>query len=425
MRLPLLLLCLSLWSAPALAQDYEREAAAAAELRTMCAADAGRLWGQQLCGPLLVVDPATRQAWATQPDATGILQPGAAGGGWTGALPPDVAVANTSVDWAGASWIMVLAPLPSSAEERRVLVAHEAWHRVQDRIGLAAQPSDAAHLESQQGRYLLRLEMRALATALLSRSTARRRAALDALSFRAARLAQFPGAASAEAALDRNEGLAAYTGVVLGADRAAELFATRTLESYDRHEAFARAYAYATGPAYGLLLDNYAPGWRATLGVFAPADLLAGALRLRAATSSQVRAAAERYSGPAIAAEERARAESRATLVAELRTRFVDGPRLELPLQRARMEFDPNRVTPLDGVGNFYGQIVLRDAWGELAASEGALISTDFSRVLAAAPLSDGLSGPGWRLSLAPDYAVLGPDGAGIRRVVPAPASPN
>lgn len=420
MRLPLMLLCLPLLFAPAFAQNYSSEAAAAAELRTMCAADAGRLWGQQLCGPLIVVERGTRRAWATQPDATGILQPGASGGGWTGVLPPDVPVANTSVEWAGARWIMVLAPLPDNVEERRVLVAHEAWHRLQDRIGLAAQPSDAAHLESQQARYLLRLEMRALATALLSRSTARRRAALDALSFRAARLAQFPGAAAAEAALDRNEGLAAYTGVVLGADQAAELFATRTLESYDRHDAFARTYAYATGPAYGLLLDGFSPGWRATLGGFAPADMLASALRFQAVTGAQARAAAERYSGAAIAAEERARAESRAAVLADLRARFVDGPRLELPLQRARMEFDPNGITPLQGVGNIYAQITLRDAWGEFVATEGALVSGDGTRVLAAAPLPDGLSGPGWRLILTPGYAVLGADGAGVRRVVAA-----
>ncbi len=98
------------------------------------------------------------------------------------------------------------------------MLAHEAWHRVQDSIGLPQAPSTCAHLESEQGRYLLRLEMRALSVAMRSRNRARQRAAEDALRFRAARLALFENAVFEERALDRNEGLAAYTGVVLGAE---------------------------------------------------------------------------------------------------------------------------------------------------------------------------------------------------------------
>ncbi len=398
------------------AQPYAMERAAAAELQSMCAADRGELWRVNLCGPLIVVDPATHRVWASQAD-DGRLLTSLNDGGWTGVLPQGVPVANTTVTWSGVRWIMLIGPLPQDATQRRVLVAHEAWHRIQEQIALALQPSDAAHLETERGRYFMRLELRALATALRSRSSSRRRAAQDALLFRAARLAEFPQAAAAEAALDRNEGLASYTGVKLGAEEP-DFFAARTLDQYDMHQAYARAYAYATGPAYGLLLDDYVEEWRRNLARYAPADLLAGALPAPQMTPRRLRRAAERYGGPAIAIEERDRAIAQRARIANLRQRFGQGPRLELPLRQMQYEFDPAQVTPVEGMGSFYSRLTLRDVWGELVAAEGAMIDANFTRLTAAAPAPGGMAGPGWRLRLNPGFGVSGPDGFGVVRVV-------
>lgn len=248
-------------------------------------------------------------------------------------LPQGVPIANTTVDWGGQRWIMVMGPLPADVIERRTLVMHEAWHRVQTSIGLPMQNANAAHLETERGRYLMRLEMRALSTAMLSTGRARRNAAKDALAFRAARLASFPEAQAAEAGLDRNEGLASYTGIRLGvAEDMTHLYAARTLTAYDDHQALARSYAYATGPAYGLLLDEYLPNWRASLAAWAPADLLVSPLRARPLNTRAMQRQAARYDGPQIAAQERGRAEQQRQLIAALRARFAEGPRLVLPL---------------------------------------------------------------------------------------------
>ncbi|MBC7769776.1 MAG: hypothetical protein H7124_13425 [Phycisphaerales bacterium] len=401
----------------AVAQDYARERAAAGELRELCTEDGGRHWGVSLCGPLLVVDPATRAVWASDQDREGQLA--RTGEGWTGTLPAGVTMANTSVEWAGVLWIMVLGPLPADPAERRVLVGHEAWHRVQAQLGLPMQASDNAHLAIERGRYFMRLEMRALAAALRSQGGARERAAEDALAFRRARYGEFPEAFAQEAALDRNEGLASYTGVRLGADDS-EIFAARTLDRHDSHDALARAYAYATGPAYGLLLDQFRRSWRRDLGAYAPADLLASALSAPAQSPRELQRSADRYGGPAVAAEEQARTESQRAQLADLRRRYAEGPRLELPLARMQMDFDPNQVTPVEGLGSFYGRITLRDRWGELVAAEGALINPSFTRMTVAAPGPDGLSGPGWRLTLNPAWRLTA-NGAGVLRVEPAP----
>lgn len=39
------------------------------EATEICARDGGKLWGISLCGPMLFVDPATREVVANQPDS--------------------------------------------------------------------------------------------------------------------------------------------------------------------------------------------------------------------------------------------------------------------------------------------------------------------------------------------------------------------
>lgn len=406
---------------PVWAQDFSAAPPAARELRDMCGEDRGRLWGVSLCGPLLVVDPASRSVWASDQDREGLLT--RAGDGWMGILPDGVAVANHALDWAGVRWIMVLAPLPTDAAERRVLIAHEAWHRIQPQLRIEAHSPVAAHLETERGRILLRLEMRALATALRSRGAARRSAAQDALILRAARLRLAPDAFANEAALDRNEGLAAYTGVRLGAADQTETYAARQLDYYEVQPALSRSYAYGTGPAYGVLLDDYRSTWRSELGPHAPADLLASLLNAPVTDADRLRRAEERYGLAAVAAEERDRALAQLARLEQLRRQYAEAPRLELPLQQVQFEFNPNDVTPVEGLGSFYGTLTLRDAWGELTAGEGVLIDQNFSRLVAAAPSADGLSGPGWRLRLSPGWRVLPPDEAGVARVAFVPGS--
>ncbi|MGH8185418.1 MAG: hypothetical protein ACREUC_02550, partial [Steroidobacteraceae bacterium] len=183
--------------------DYESQRTAAAELAEMCKADGGRLWGVSLCGPFIVVDPQTRAAWANQADSGGVLH--AAGGGWVGVLPDDAPIANTAVEWSGVRWTMLMS-IPENPTDRRVLLAHEAWHCIQPELGLVTRNTDNAHLEEERGRYLLQLEFRALRAAMEARGNARWRAAREALQLRAARLRDYSAADDEEAALDRNEG---------------------------------------------------------------------------------------------------------------------------------------------------------------------------------------------------------------------------
>jgi hypothetical protein len=395
------------------------------EATRQCQADGGRLWGKTLCGPMLLVVPATRQVIASQADAQGQLH--ADDGVFVGTLAASETLANTPLDWAGVRWSEMLWPLPDDASTRRTLMAHEAFHRIQPSLGLPAGDGNNAHLDTLDGRYTLQLEWRALDAALTATNDADRRARIaDALAFRAARYRQFPAAAQAEAALERNEGLAEYTGVMVGnRSPAARLaMARKDLSQFVDSASFVRSFAYATGPAYGLLLDRYRPGWRtAIVQGGSPADLLAAALRIDMAASADVDNRAARYDGPALLAHERARADARARQAALYKAQLVTGPVLRLPLKHMKVQFNPTNLMPLGASGTVYPTLHVIDDWGSIEVDGGALLAGDWSLLTVAAPAAEAhagkLHGKGWTMQLAPGWQLLPGARKGDRTVAP------
>lgn len=390
---------------PALAHRYFEEAS------QLCRADGGRLWGTSLCGPMLLVEPATRRVVANQADAQGQLH--AEGGVYVGELPKSQTIANTAVDWAGVHWSEMIWPLPEEAPVRHTMMAHEAFHRIQASVGLPADGRDAPHLDTLEGRYTVQLEWRALDAALAAKTDAERRArAADALAFRAARYQAFPEAEQAETALERNEGLAEYTGVMVGNRTPAEQLAMAhwDLTWHPKNDtSFARSFAYPSGPAYGILLDRYRPGWRkAIVQGGSPAGMLAEALHVDMKAKPDVDQLAARYGGPALLASEHARAEARARQAAQYTAQLVTGPVLQLPLKHMKVQFNPSNLVPLGEAGTVYPTMQVIDGWGSIQVDGGALMAPDWSRLTVAAP-ADGaaggkLHGKGWTLELAPGW---------------------
>ena len=310
---------------------------------------------------------------------------------------------------------MLVWPLPDERRARARLMVHESFHRVQERIGLGGGDPPNRHLDSRHGRTWLRLEWRALERALEESGAARRQAVADALLFRRWRQQRFPRAAAEEAALELREGLAEYTGYRLSTRSPGELTAEVACRLRDdgRKDSFARSFAYASGPAYGALLDALRPGWRAALRPGADlAELLRGALRIDrsdTAGAAQMRAAA--YDGDEVDASEERREAARARQLAEQRARFVSGPVLRLPLAAPRYSFDPNQVQPLDQLGAVHPTLRVVDRWGVLEASRGALMVQSGDRpveVRVPAPRSmrAPLRGDGWTLVLAAGWTI-------------------
>jgi hypothetical protein len=393
-------------------------------------ADGGKLWGHELLGPLLLADRATRAVAANQPDEEGRLVE--EDGVFTGTLPSEIGIANTALEWAGVRWTMVAWPLPAGRHERVRLLMHESFHRIQPRLGHGGGDPLSAHLDTEAGRTWLRLEYRALARALVRSDEARDLALEDALVFRARRRALFADAAAKESSFERNEGLCEYTGSKLCGLEGAALRreAAARLERDESSANFVRSFAYATGPAYGLLLDDLGADWRRSIDPRADlAALLAGAIAWRAPAElvAEAERRGERYDIAQVAAAERARAVERAAIDARNRARFVDGPVLVLPCgARIRYTFDPSDITPLEPGGSVYGRLYLVDDWGVLdVKSGGALLvrtptgTIQVARVSAPQDASlRPLAGEGWTLALNEGWSIAPAERAGDWKVV-------
>jgi hypothetical protein len=359
-----------------------------AELQAMCAADGGRLWGRNLCGPVVFADPRTREALTAEGPAT---------------IPDSIGIANTAVEWNGKTWTMVMWPLPESVIGRRVLLAHESFHRLQKELGLPNANPQNAHLDEADARYWLRLEWRALARAL---ATGEKEAVADALAFRAKRRELF--ATDEERQLELNEGLAEYTGYALAVPRLGERIAplVRRLANADKGERFARSFAYTSGAAWGSLIEMRDPRWTRRI---TPGDDL-GTIARRVWQVRETPLHPDRYAGAAVHAEEDARAETKRAMFAALRAKFIDGPVIVIPFEQMQFTFDPNGAQPFGEHGTVYPSMEVRDVWGKIVVTGGALMSPDFKQLTVPA------NGEGYTLTLNEGWKIEGGRVIGVRR---------
>ncbi len=172
-----------------------------------------------------------------------------------------------------------------------------------------------------------------------------------------------------------------------------------------------------SGPAYGILLDEAGAGWRKTLkGTDDLGDLLATAIGVALPPDLKTAAlrGAQTYGGKELMAAEQARAAKKLQREAALRTRFLDGPVLNLPLTEAfSYSFDPTNQVPLEGIGTIYPYVRISAAWGILEATQDALMLVQEgiisgARVVAPKdPAARPLAGEGWTLTLKEGWSVV------------------
>ncbi|MGM9484923.1 hypothetical protein ACS5PN_27285 [Roseateles sp. NT4] len=389
-------------AAPLTVADAAR---AIAERQSICDTDAGRLWKHDLCGPILFVDPKTRRVVADRNTTSGALT--RQGDLYEGQIPDSQTIANTATDWDGVHWTMVMWPLPEDAVERRALLTHESFHRIQEEIGLPKRSPIVASLATEEARGYMRLEWRALSAALSAKDReASRAAAIDALRFRQARRALSPEAAKQENELEMNEGLAQYTGVVLAAKSAAPRLAAAALAKAEASDSYVRNFAYASGPAYGLLLDRFAPNWRRRLSDDSDlGNLLKESLSTRLEVSTT--AVESRYGGKAIRSQEAEAAHKRAATTERWTKLLVDGPVLRIAFAHMSIQFNPNDLFALKDRGTVYGTLRISDDWGVLEVGGGALIGDGWSSVQVSAPSAPEITTtPTWTLHLKPGWQI-------------------
>lgn len=399
--------------------DTARALSALRDAKTACEADAGLLWKRSLCGPIALVDRQSRLVIANDTVAgKHFLRLGDA---YVTTLPDNQYVANTSFPWGGRTWTMVALPLPRDRFARADLVMHEVFHREQEALGLRQPDALNNQLDMRPGRTWLRLEYRALASALdaLPNQTVARHHVESALIFRAQRRSLYPGSDSLEATLEIQEGLPEYTGQRLAMQLTGEgtTRVAKYVRDYESTPTFVRAFAYGTGPAIGILLDSFAPSWRNSvltnrdIGV-----LLAQAIHFQPPRNLAATALtrAKEYGWDEVDRSEAARDSARAPAMREYRARLADGPTLTLRQSKDSLSwsYDPTELIGFDLTSTIYPSGNFSAPWGKLSIEHGGvLVRNDFSAITVSAPAaplmtSREIKGEGWSLELAPGWTI-------------------
>ncbi len=375
------------------------------------------LWSVSLYGPIFFVDPESRMIVANQADKEGLLK--AKEDVFIGVLPKEVTIANTAIDWAGNKWSMVKWPLPEERQPREQLITHELFHRIQPELGLITKEAQNKHLESKIGRIWLRLEWQALEKALHQEGIEQQKAIKDAIYFREYRRSLFNNSWIEENYLEINEGLAEYTGIKLSSKSPRE-FAFITgynLKQAHRKTSYTRSFAYASGPAYGCLLDQIIPNWKKSINKNSDlAKLLQTSLKINFATFSEKEAIlrATNYDGEELIALETKRDLLYQERVKKYFSQLVEKEVFIIPLgNKVSYSFNPNNLLVLENIGTVYPTMEVVDEWGILEVFGGVLLFQENGKLTKLHitkpdnPDSKTLQGDGWKLELKAGWKIV------------------
>jgi hypothetical protein len=332
-----------------------------------------------------------------------------------------VIIANTSILWQGKKWSVILWPLPTNRDERLSLVLHESFHRIQQRVGLPERSPTVDYLSGMAGRIYYLLELQALKAALRKPIGQRATDLGNALVFREKRKELFPATFENERILEMSEGVAEYTGVVLGRQRdSIRPFLYRQIDSAGARRTLIRACAYVTGPVYGYLLYEKMPTW--TLKVDSNSDLPTLISKLyhvdlpRHPIGEEAIAGLEKqYNGDAIIRSEKLKEEKRLEMVGQYTDLFTKKPVLTITLIKMNIGFNPSILFDLGEYGTVYPTAEIKDTWGDLTVSAPGVLMKDWKVI--SLPASEDLNingqtieGKGWKLLLNEHWAVVKTD---------------
>ena len=364
-----------------------------------------KFWDTKLYGPILLVNPTTREFISNQ-DTSTITK---------GILPDSVTIANTTVFWNSKQWVMITLPLPQNKLERNNLIIHELFHRMQHKIGFnKLNEANNQHLDTYQGRILLKLELEALKKALLNTSKdAVNKHLKNAFIFRLKRQKN-DTVKMAENALEINEGIAEYTGMMLGRKNSnIEQHLIKNINNFYTNKTFVRSFAYQTIPVYGYLLSKTTPYWHKQIKHNTVlTDYFLKAFNIPSSYNIDYIEIAQQndYNYTSIISDERKREQQKIALKKAYIKKFTQDTTLQIGLKNMNISFDPRNISPLDKLGTVYPNLKISDNWGILTVKNSALISVNWDSITVSKPnyKSDSiLKGDGWKLVLKPNWSLI------------------
>lgn len=379
-----LILCVSSISCSQTNSNPMEKAAPCFEnMKKVSDADNGKLWGKTLYGPTMFVDVQTRNLVANQQNKENTLVQ--KGNLYFGQLPEDIIIANTSITYCGEDWTCVIWDGSRDLLTNTHLLIHESLHRIQDEIGLPSCGSSNQHLDETEGELLLKLELGILKDLLQNDSKDLTEGLRDAMTVRKYRQTLFPN--GNENQFECHEGMAEYTAFkLLPLDNDNEairkgLVAAAITKEMDG-SGFGNSFAYLTGPAYGLLIDEMIPDWRNSIrsGKTIPEVISTKVAIPDTIDNAEIERISARYSLTDYLHKERNRLEARDKEDAELRARFSESEWLVIPNDNINFGFNPSeRLVAYDTIGVICNTMQLRGSFGTLEVGNGIMHTHNWS----------------------------------------------
>ena len=401
-----LILCVS--CSQSNSNSMEKAAPCFENLKKVSDADKGKLWGKTLYGPTMFVDVQTRNLVANQQNKENSFEQ--KGDLFFGQLPEDIIIANTSISYCGEDWTCVIWDGSRDLLTNTHLLIHESLHRIQDEIGLPSCGSSNQHLDETEGELLLKLELGILKDLLQNDSKDLTEGLRDAMTVRKYRQTMFPN--GNENQFECHEGMAEYTAFkLLPLDNDNEairirkgLVAAAIAKGMDG-SGFGNSFAYLTGPAYGLLIDEMIPDWRNGIrsGKTIP-DVISTEVAIPdTIDNTEIERISACYGLTEYLNKERNRLEARDKEDAELRARFSESKWLVIPNDNINFGFNPSeRLVAYDTIGVICNTMQLRGSFGTLEVGNGIMRTHNWSNFII--PYSEDHCDA--KISLNPGYAI-------------------
>lgn len=385
------------------------------EINQICNRDSGKLWGENLYGPVMFVDRTTRRIVASKPDIEGLLKE--KDGVYTGFYPKEQLLSNAPIKFGGTQYAM--APLPAEEDDYRIKTRaiHSLFHLFQEKIGIPVASFNVNNMDEKEARLWIKLEWKALRKAINSEGEERQLAIRDALVFRGANRELYHKYAETENKFEIYEGLATFTYSLL-CTNSREEFRRRLFENLERiysMESYARSYGSIHGALYVTLLYEYGFDIKqinsddADLG-----DMVRKVYNivLPSVCRDVAGSLAVNYDIESINKEEEKRTAQIKESIVNQASIFTQEPVVFLELESPYFDFEPEDIRSLDSLGTLYNTIRVSDNWGKLNVEKGGcLVSNNlkFLRITAKSFNSDKnhISGDGWHLILNDDWELV------------------
>lgn len=379
---------------------YKKALGLFADAQRVCATDGGKLWGENLWGPVLLVRDSDKLAFTNEPK----LLPFSIkmGSLYCGKLDSDIVVAGSAFRFKNLE--VALVPLSFRSDSILIQVfIHELYHRFQNsHFDMGKVVYNNAHIDTKRGRTLVLCEMLELANAMNCNVRDRVPHIERALGYRKWRWSLFPEKITDECRFEFQEGLALYTQYRLCLRDSLEVMKQLCIdvENLLSSPNLSRQYGYYLGAMYACLND-VDPSWKRDVSPSTDISAITSeiyGIDFSKTGDTMVLKPTDSYHR--VTQEVDTLETVRQMVLSKVAQSLSSGSVIYVRTDNYQMGFNPSCVLGLDELGNYFTIIELKGNFGSIYSEYGCLISNQPVLILPHKNMKRNRKSPGFSIEL-------------------------